>query len=231
MTCPARTSLFFSSAIDLICALIFAPTSAFSRGQIVPTAVIGAAIVPFSALATLTLTVGVTSASAAVFELRTRQKISAASTSATTATPATINTVFRRCTSRSRRCWANSRSTSSSPMRLRSSLMKCSSAPGCLSQTPERGLVVEDCLVQRRSLFDQHCLRIGDFDYRCLAGAITRNRRCKVVLGLRHAAARQRDAADGAFDLRARRVVLLREPAQRDGPFVFRELKSKLRLS
>jgi len=58
MTSPALTTLFFNSAIFLICALIFAPTSDFSRGQMVPTATIWAAMESFSALATLTLTTG-----------------------------------------------------------------------------------------------------------------------------------------------------------------------------
>ena len=59
MTSPALTTLFFNSAIFLICALILAPTSDFSRGQMVPTATTWAAMASFSALATLTLTTGV----------------------------------------------------------------------------------------------------------------------------------------------------------------------------
>ena len=65
MTSPALTSLFFNSAMVLICALTFAATSALSRGQIVPTADISVAIVPRSALAILTLTTGVVFSSSA----------------------------------------------------------------------------------------------------------------------------------------------------------------------
>src|ERR1041385_6657575 len=237
MICPARTSLFFNNAIDLICALIFAPTSAFSRGQIVPTAVTGVAIVPFSALATLTLTVGGTSASCSPsdLELRTRQTIRIASAATTNTTPITMSTVFRWWTTRSRRCWdfcflftfgfgiAHAPDDQDRERRHHqydtdhdehgvslvddslSSLLGQesidffvaypirifahvgSSTSGCLFQSREGGLVIEDCLVKRRALLDQCRLCIGHFHDRCFTGTVTRDRRRQIILRFRDA--------------------------------------------
>src|ERR1051326_3194809 len=122
ITSPAWTTLFFNSAIFFICALIFAPTSAFSRVQIVPTAEIGSAMFPFSALTTLTLTVGVTSVSASVADLFKRQTTNATSSRTTSALPA-IKTMLRWRTMRARLCSLKRRSTSSSGILFVSSLM------------------------------------------------------------------------------------------------------------
>src|SRR5215212_2082500 len=87
-----------------------------------------------------------------------------------------------------------------------------------LSQPRERGLIVEDRLIECVALLDQSCLRIGNFNNRRLTRAITCDRRSDILLRLGHAFTRQRDTRCRATNLRLCRVELLREATQRDCP-------------
>ena len=96
---------------------------------------------------------------------------------------------------------------------------------GCLPQSRQRRLVIEDCLVKRAALLDERCLRVGDFNYLRFAGAITRDRCSNIVLRFRDAFTRQLDARRRTLDLRPRGIKLLRESAQRHCSFVLRHLR------
>src|ERR1700741_1852346 len=230
ITSPAWTTLFFSRAIFLICALIFAATSAFSRGQIVPTAETGAAMFSFSALTTFTLTTGVTSVSASVADRFKRQMTRPTSNSTTSPLP-TIKTRFRWRTMRARFCSASRRSTSSSGILFGSSLIFSPSLTGCLSQSRKCSLVIEDRLIQSTPLLDQGCLSISHFNDLRLAGTVTSDRRSEIVLCFRHTFTREIDSHCGVIHLRARRVELLCEATQREGSFVFSNIHAQFCLA
>jgi hypothetical protein len=72
------------------------------------------------------------------------------------------------------------------------------SLAGCLPQSRQRRLVIEDCLIQSAALLDQRRLRVCDFDYLRFAGAVTRDRCRKIVLGFDYAFARETIRACGA---------------------------------